>query len=80
MTDTMTDVTNPRKTAPGSVADQLIAQARAEGVSLVGPGSPLAALTMVHCAEPVDVQLRRSEAKHRDPSESVALGKQGGGS
>jgi transposase-like protein len=41
----MTDVTNPRKAAPGSVADQLIAQARAEGVSLVGPGSPLAALT-----------------------------------
>jgi len=41
----MTDVANPRKAAPGSVADQLIAQARAEGVSLVGPGSPLAALT-----------------------------------
>ena len=41
----MTDVGNPRKAAPGSVADQLIAQARAEGVSLVGPGSPLALLT-----------------------------------
>ncbi len=41
----MTDVTNPRKAAPGSVAAQLIEQARAEGVSLVGPGSPLAALT-----------------------------------
>ena len=41
----MTDVANPRKAAPGSVADLLIAQARAEGVSLVGPGSPLAALT-----------------------------------
>ena len=27
------------------MADLLIAQARAEGVSLVGPGSPLAALT-----------------------------------
>ena len=45
MTDTMTDVANPRKAAPGSVAAQLIEQARAEGVSLVGPGSPLAALT-----------------------------------
>ena len=41
----MTDVANPRKAAPGSVAAQLIEQARAEGVSLVGPGSPLAALT-----------------------------------
>ncbi len=41
----MTDVTNPRKAAPDSVAAQLIEQARAEGVSLVGPGSPLAALT-----------------------------------
>jgi len=41
----MTAVTNPRKVAPDSVAAQLIAQARAEGVSLVGPGSPLAALT-----------------------------------
>lgn len=45
MTDTMTAVTNPRKVAPDSVAAQLIEQARAEGVSLVGPGSPLAALT-----------------------------------
>ena len=45
MTDTITAVTNPRKVAPDSVAAQLIAQARAEGVSLVGPGSPLAALT-----------------------------------
>ena len=43
--DTMTAVTNPRKVAPDSVAAQLIEQARAEGVSLVGPGSPLAALT-----------------------------------
>ncbi len=41
----MTAVTNPRKVAPDSVAAQLIEQARAEGVSLVGPGSPLAALT-----------------------------------
>ncbi len=41
----MTAVTNPRKVAPDSVAAQLIAQARAEGVSLVGPGSPLATLT-----------------------------------
>ncbi len=41
----MTDVTNPRKAAPDSVAAQLISQARAEGVSLVGPGSPLATLT-----------------------------------
>ena len=32
VTDTMTDVTNPRKVAPDSVAAQLIAQARAEGV------------------------------------------------
>jgi putative transposase len=45
VTDTMTDVVNPRKAAPDSVAAQLIAQARAEGVSLVGPGSPLAAWT-----------------------------------
>lgn len=45
MTDTMTDVTNPRKAAPDSVAAQLIEQARTQGVSLVGPGSPLAALT-----------------------------------
>lgn len=45
MTDTMTAVTNPRKVAPDSVAAQLIEQARAEGVNLVGPGSPLAALT-----------------------------------
>ena len=45
MNDTMTAVTNPRKVAPDSVAAQLIEQARAEGVSLVGPGSPLAALT-----------------------------------
>lgn len=44
MIDTMNDVANPRKAAPGSVAEQLIAQARAEGVSLVGLGSPLAAL------------------------------------
>lgn len=41
----MTDVTNPRKAAPDSVAARLIEQARAEGVSLVGPGSPLAQLT-----------------------------------
>ena len=41
----MTAVTNPRKVAPDSVAAQLIEQARAEGVSLVGPGSPLATLT-----------------------------------
>src|SRR5450759_3168448 len=41
----MTFVTNPRKAAPDSVAAQLIAQARAEGVNLVGPGSPLAVLT-----------------------------------
>jgi transposase-like protein len=41
----MTDVTNPRKVAPDSVAAQLIEQARAEGVSLVGSGGPLAALT-----------------------------------
>jgi len=41
----MTDVTNPRKAAPDSVAGQLIDQARREGVSLVGPGSPLQALT-----------------------------------
>lgn len=41
----MSAVTNPRKVAPDSVAAQLIAQARAEGVSLVGPGSPLATLT-----------------------------------
>jgi hypothetical protein len=45
VTDTMTDVVNPRKAARDSVAAQLIAQARAEGVSLVGPGSPLAAWT-----------------------------------
>lgn len=30
---------------PGCVADQLIAHARAAGVSLVGPGVPLAAST-----------------------------------
>jgi len=41
VTDTMTDVTNPRKTVPDSVAAQLIAQARAEGVNLVGPGQPV---------------------------------------
>jgi transposase-like protein len=41
----MTDVTNPRKAAPDSVAAALIDQARSEGLSLVGPGSPLAALT-----------------------------------
>jgi len=34
----MTDVTNPRKTVPDSVAAQLIAQARAEGVG--EPGRP----------------------------------------
>ena len=45
MTDTMTDVANPRKAAPDSVAAALIAQARAEGLSLIGPGSPLAQLT-----------------------------------
>ncbi len=45
MTDTITDVNNPRKAAPDSVAEQFINQARAEGVSLVGPGSPLVVLS-----------------------------------
>jgi transposase-like protein len=38
------DVVNPRKAAPDSVAGQLIEQARAEGVSLVGPGGALQSL------------------------------------
>ena len=45
MTVMMTDVINPRKVAPDSVAGQLIEQARRDGVSLVGPGSPLQQLT-----------------------------------
>jgi transposase-like protein len=44
MTTMMADVVNPRKAAPASVAGQLIEQARADGLSLVGPGSPLQAL------------------------------------
>ena len=53
----MTAVTNPRKVAPGSVAAQLIEQARAEGVSLVGPGSPLAALTKQVLESALEVEL-----------------------
>ena len=45
MTTMMADVANPRKAAPDSVAAQLIEQARRDGLSLVGPGSPLQALT-----------------------------------
>ena len=53
----MTAVTNPRKVAPDSVAAQLIEQARAEGVSLVGPGSPLAALTKQVLESALEVEL-----------------------
>ena len=45
MTVKMADMANPRKAAPDSVAGQLIEQARAGGLSLVGPGSPLQTLT-----------------------------------
>ena len=45
MSATMIDMGNPRKAAPDSVAGQLIEQARRDGLSLVGPGSPLQTLT-----------------------------------
>jgi hypothetical protein len=55
--DTITDVANPRKAASDSVAAQLIEQARADGVSLVGAGSPLALLTRQVLETALEVEL-----------------------